>query len=244
MKSLVDIRYGEADMNLLDMFLPDNDTSTVYIYIHGGGIEGGSRKMGEKTPIYYTDRGIAFASIEYRMYPNAKFPEYIIDCANAVKYIQDNFNFKNIFIGGSSAGGYLSMMLYFNKEYLRQANIDTSLIKGYVFDAGQPTSHFNYLRYDKKVDGRCVLVDEGAPIFFLRKDFTPDEPHVFFICSERDMTNRLNQTNTLVTAMKQFKFPVERLLFKVYMNETHCSYCQKDYYLEDTYNFIKNALGE
>ncbi len=238
-----DIKYASYKENLLDLFLPDESASTVYIYIHGGGIEGGSYKIGNKLPDFYTSCGIAFASIEYRLYPNAKFPEYIIDCANAVKYIQDNYDFENIIIGGSSAGGYISMMLFFNKQYFIDAAVNTSKIKGYIFDAGQPTSHFNYLRFDKKVDSRSVMIDEGAPIFYLREDYPPCQPHVFFICAENDMTNRVNQTNVLITAMKQFKFPTEKLFYKIYENETHCSYLTKELYLNDTYNFIKNALG-
>ena len=239
----LDIKYAEPKECLLDVYLPNNSSSApVYVYFHGGGIEGGSRNIGKKIPEYFTNNGIIFVSVEYRMYPEAKFPEYIIDCANAVKFIINKFKNSKIIVGGSSAGAYLAMMLYFDKKYF--ADIDTSCIKGYIFDAGQPTSHFNYLKYDKKVDPRCVLIDEGAPLYYLRSNFSQEEPHLFFISSEHDMTNRLNQHHVLLTAMKQFKFPEEKLLFKVYENESHCSYLNKDFFLKDSLNFINKATGE
>ncbi len=242
MISLLDIKYSEHEKCLLDIFLPPSaENSPVYVYFHGGGIEGGSRKIDAKIPEFFTDNGIVFVSVEYRMYPEAKFPEYIIDCANAVKFVMEKYASSKIIIGGSSAGAYLAMMLYFDKKYLK--DLDTSRISCYIFDAGQPTSHFNYLKYDKKIDPRCVLIDEGAPIYYLREDFSQNEPYLFFISSEHDMTNRLNQHHVLLTAMKQFKFPEEKLLFKVYENESHCSYDSKDFYLWDSLNFIKKALG-
>ena len=243
MNSILDIKYAENEKNLLDIFTPENvENAPVYIFFHGGGIVEGSRKISSKIPEFYCNNGIIFVSVEYRMYPDAKFPEYIIDCANAVKFISEKFNSSKIIIGGSSAGAYLAMMLYFNKEYLK--NIDLSRIVGYIFNAGQPTSHFSYLKYDKKVDSRCVLVDEAAPIYYLRENFSENEPHLFFICAEHDMTNRVNQHHVLLTLMKQFKFPEDKLSFKIYENETHCSYDCKDYYLNDCISFIKKSLGE
>lgn len=243
MNSFLDIKYAEHEMCVLDIYMPENyESAPVYIFFHGGGIVEGSRKIGTKVPEYYCNNGIAFVSVEYRMYPDAKFPEYIIDCANAVKYIMDNYNFSKVFIGGSSAGAYIAMMLYFNKAYLK--NVDLSRIAGYIFNAGQPTSHFNYLNFDKKVDGRCVLIDEGAPLYYLRESFKEDEPYLLFICAENDMTNRVNQHHVLLTAMKQFNFPQEKITFKIYAGEHHCSYDAKDYYLQDCISFIKKALGE
>ncbi len=243
MQQIFDVKYAAPEKCLLDIYTPENvQKPPVYVYFHGGGIVEGSRKIGNKTPEFYCNNGIAFVSVEYRMYPDAKFPEYIIDCANAVKFIMDNYDFGKVIIGGSSAGGYLSMMLYFNKEYLN--DVDTSRIAGYIFNAGQPTSHFSYLKFDKKVDSRCVLIDEGAPIYYLRENFSEEEPYLFFICAERDMTNRVNQHHVLLTAMKQFKFPEDKLLFKIYENETHCSYDYKDYYLNDCLDFIQKSLGE
>lgn len=243
MNSFLDIKYADREKCFLDIYTPENcENVPVYIFFHGGGIVEGSRKIGTKVPEFYCNNGIAFVSVEYRMYPDAKFPDYIIDCADAVKYIMENYSFGKVFIGGSSAGAYLAMMLYFNKEYLK--NVDTSSIAGYIFNAGQPTSHFSYLKYDKKVDSRCVLVDEAAPIYYLRENFKEDEPYLFFICAENDMTNRVNQHHVLLTAMKQFKFPQEKISFKVYAGESHCSYDAKDYYLKDCVCFIKRALGE
>ena len=45
-------------------------------------------------------------------------------------------NYKKVVIGGTSAGAYLAMMLYFDKRYLSKHNIDSESVSGYIFDAG------------------------------------------------------------------------------------------------------------
>lgn len=50
------------------------------------------------------------------------------------------------FHGGSSAGGYISQMLCFDKTWLSKHGIKATDISGFIHDAGQPTCHFNVLR--------------------------------------------------------------------------------------------------
>ena len=71
MKVIQDIFYtNEKDLNRsLDIYLPDCESFPVFVYFHGGGIEGGSKDMGEQIPKELTDNGICFVSAEYRMYP-------------------------------------------------------------------------------------------------------------------------------------------------------------------------------
>ena len=83
-----DIEYEE---NLyLDLFLPESERFDLFVYFHGGGLEYGSRKGMDVFANTLTKSNIATASVEYRMYPNAKFPEFIQDCALAVRWLKDN----------------------------------------------------------------------------------------------------------------------------------------------------------
>ena len=113
-------------------------------------------------------KGVAVVSANYRMYSEAKYPEFINDSAAAIAWTMKNIKEYgeplSFFIGGSSAGGYLSEMLCFDKKYLAQYGIDSDLINGYIHDAGQPIVHFNVLRA-RGIDSRRVIIDEAAPIF-------------------------------------------------------------------------------
>jgi len=239
---LRDIPYGEEKAQVLDLFLPEQaEKMPIYIYFHGGGLGGGSKNhygyMGE----YFNQHGIAFASVEYRMYPNAKYPDYIDDCASAVRYIYDNYSDKlsYITVGGSSAGGYLTMMLYFDKHYLK--DIPEEFIRGYVFDAGQPTTHFNLLATERKVDGRRIVVDEAAPIYYLDKPFEGYMPQILITCCDHDMVNRMEQNRMLYIGMLHFGYDKEKIQFICYENEKHCAYVNKDFYLEDVLALIKRS---
>ncbi len=227
----------ELELNL-ELYLPDAENPPLLIYIHGGGIEAGSRHDMKESFIKMAEHGYAVASPDYRMYPKAKFPEFIEDCAKCVDFMlhECEFKFSKTFIGGSSAGSYLSMMLLFDKSYLARYNLDPMDFDGWILDAGQPTVHFNVLR-ERGLDSRLVRLDEAAPLWHISENFKPTRedgkfPMVLNISSSNDMTCRLEQLKLLNAAMLQFGWPASRLHF-VYMNGySHCGYIHSDMYRE------------
>ena len=83
-----DIYYSHTrdSAHMLDLCLPDGEPTALLLYFHGGGFVEGSRDL---TPMTHfaedmTDAGIAVASVEYRMYPSAKYPDFIEDAAEAM----------------------------------------------------------------------------------------------------------------------------------------------------------------
>ena len=236
MKLIENIKYGNDNPSqLIDLYLPDNvvDGETpVFVYFHGGGIEKGSRKSLGVLCEYLTAHGVAVASADYIMFPEAKYPQFIEDCALAVAWAKNNLcdggeygRFGKLFVGGSSAGGYLSMMLCFDGKYLGKHGIDPIDIDGYVHDAGQPTAHFNVLKYSG-IDPRRIIVDESAPLYHFgkAKELAP----MIFIVSDGDMENRYEQTMLVKSTLKHFRYDESRIRLKV-MRGSHCHYvCQKD----------------
>lgn len=226
MKVYEDIVYKKtgSDECILDIYLPDADIFPLFIYFHGGGLEGGSRKKYGFCKAL-AEKGIAVLSADYRMYPTAVFPDFIKDAAAAVAWAHNNMHaygkVTNIFVGGSSAGAYLSQMLCFDKKYLAVYGIDPDSLGGYVHDAGQPTTHFNVLR-ERGVDTRRVIIDEAAPIYHIteNRDYAPMQ----IIVSDDDMQNRLEQTYLLISTLKHFEYNEDKLDFRVMENSAHCSY--------------------
>ncbi len=234
----------------LDLYLPDarNGQIPLFVSVHGGGlVEGDKGGEGrEKLARSLTESGVAMASVNYRMYPEAKFPEFIQDVANATGFLLNQYGFLgNVAIGGESAGGYITQMLYFNKEYLQSAGVDLSQVKAFVMDAGQPTTHFNVLNFERKLDGRAVVIDEAAALYYLREEYKQPEkePYVAIFAADRDMVNRLEQNKMLETAMLHFGFPREKLLFHVFENYFHCAYTCDDIYIQMVTDFLKQAFG-
>ena len=230
MKKIRNVQYSVIGhpSQVLDLYRPDSDTFSVFIYFHGGGLEAGDKERAALFAEYLTQRNIAVVSANYRMYPTAVYPEFIRDAAAAVAW-----TFKNIgnygtctkfYVGGSSAGGYLSMMLCFDKSYLAPYKIDPVNIDGFIHDAGQPTAHFNVLR-EKGIDSRRVIIDETAPLYHIGRE-TEYAP-MLFIVSDNDMENRYEQTMLLLSTMKHFRYDESRIALKV-MHGRHCQYCREN----------------
>lgn len=226
MKTISNIPYSDIGhpAQMLDLYLPDCEEFPVFIYFHGGGLEAGSKEYVELAETL-TAQNIALVSANYRMYPTAVFPEFIRDAAAAVAWTYKNINnygkCTKFYVGGSSAGGYISMMLCFNKAYLAPYGINPADIDGFIHDAGQPTSHFNVLR-EKGIDSRRVIVDETAPMYFIGLE--PEYAPMLFIVSDHDMENRYEQTMLMLSTLKHFRYDESKIALKV-MHGNHCHYC-------------------
>lgn len=226
MKTLENIAYQtQNEAQKLDVYLPVGKVEAVFLYLHGGGIEGGDKKSGARFAPYLTARGVATVSANYRMYPDAKYPEFIRDVAQAVawthNYMKTELHCNTLYVGGSSAGGYLTMMLCFDKTYLAEVGLDNSAIAGYLHDAGQPTAHFNVLKH-AGIDPRRIIVDESAPLYHMGCDEA--YPKMRFIVSDNDMRNRLEQTMLVLSTLAHFG---HKNFDHVLMNGRHCAYLGK-----------------
>jgi len=254
MNNIFDIVYDEQhpDTCMLDMYLPNTDKPCpVLIYFHGGGLKSGSRKT--KVINGLVKDGIAVISVDYRMYPDARFPDFLEDAAKAYSWAANyrcgNFYFNEFYLGGSSAGAYISMMLYFDSRYLSKYNISPNSITGCIFDAGQPTTHFNVLR-ERGEDSRTIRIDEAAPIYFINKTIeSPDNtPRFLILAADNDMPCRLEQTKLLLKTMEIFGYDMNRVTFKLMQGYSHCKYISaKDengeyMYLKILREFILNTF--
>ncbi len=223
MKILENITYGKkSSAQKLDVYLPDSEVHHVFVYFHGGGIEAGDKSSATRFAPYLTERGVAVISANYRLYPDAKYPEFICDAAKAVAWASDyarrELGCDKIYVGGSSAGGYLTMMLCFDRRYLEKEGLDNSAIAGYFHDAGQPTAHFNVLKHEG-IDPKRIIVDETAPLYFIGME--AQYPPMRFIVSDNDMKNRYEQTMLVLSTLNHFGYENFDHVLK---NGKHCAY--------------------
>lgn len=129
-----DIRYGDAERNLLDIYLPDcNEPTPLVIYIHGGGFTSGDKRSG------HTFQGdnireslqncVAFATINYTLLsipsPDADLNDEpdqggvlpsLQDAARALQFMRYhyedlNLDMENVASYGESAGAGASLWL-------------------------------------------------------------------------------------------------------------------------------------
>ena len=122
-RKYLDIPYaGDSKRQCFDLYLPQDGEGPfpLLIHIHGGGFAFGD-KRDDHLDAYLKalERGMAVASVEYRVSGEAPFPAAVLDCRQAVRVIRqraEEFQIdpERIAVIGGSAGGNLAAMLGMN----------------------------------------------------------------------------------------------------------------------------------
>ena len=111
-----DLKYGPAERNQLDVFMPQATTSgrPVLIFVHGGAFIRGSKRMPD-SPFYDNimlwaiKNGFIGVNINYRLAPQFPWPAGAEDIAAAVKWVSEEIGERGgdpsrIYLMGHSAG--------------------------------------------------------------------------------------------------------------------------------------------
>ena len=77
-----------------------------------------------------------------------------------------------VFVSGHSAGGYLTLMLAMDKQYLNRFGVDADKIAAYLPISGQTVTHFT-IRKERGLPDGIPVVDEYAPVNKARRDTPP-----------------------------------------------------------------------
>lgn len=226
MKQFLDVAYGTDEKQKLDIYLPDAEAFPVFLYLHYGGFTGGDKSNAVYQPFiqHLTSRGIGVVSMNFRLYPQAKYPDFLEDAAQAVawafEHLKEYGNVEKIYLGGSSSGGYASMMLCFDRSWLGKYGISPLDLAGFVHDSGQPTTHFNVLK-ERGMDTKRVVIDESAPIYHVGVDEV--YPRMLIIVAEQDRRNRNEQNALLLSTLRHFGHEEDKVGYLV-MPGKHVSY--------------------
>jgi len=158
----------------LDVYAPAKQRPfPTLVWFHGGGLTAGERFI----PLPLRNQGIAVVAVNYRLSPGAKSPAYIEDAAAAIawtfKHIADyGGSADQIFVGGHSAGAYLSLMTGLDPKWLAAHGIDAQRIAGLIPLSPQTITHFA-IRDERGIDELQPIVDDMAPLFHVRRDAPP-----------------------------------------------------------------------
>ncbi len=120
-----DQRYGQHAANKLDVYQPKEPAKGTIVFFYGG-CWGACSTFGKQSYRFVaqtlTSQGYRVVIPDYRHYPEVLFPDMMIDSANALKWVIDEFHPKDkkppLFLMGHSAGGHLAAMLTVNEKYL------------------------------------------------------------------------------------------------------------------------------
>ncbi|PJJ48218.1 acetyl esterase/lipase [Mumia flava] len=111
------LEYARRDTGplVLDLHRPHASAPVpVVVWLHGGGWFTGDRELAPD-PRHLTERGIAMASIEYRLSGDALFPAQLHDVRAAIRWFRAHagelgLDGDRIALWGASAGGHLAAL--------------------------------------------------------------------------------------------------------------------------------------
>lgn len=114
---LRDTSYGSHDRHVLDVYTPKSEAVAlrpIVLYVHGGGFVAGSKgddtsPFGPNIGAWAARSGFVGATMNYRLAPEATWPDGADDITAAVRWLQENCaqfggDFESIVIVGQSAG--------------------------------------------------------------------------------------------------------------------------------------------
>src|SRR5580692_2852779 len=114
-----DIAYGPDPRQKLDLYRPDtpraDDKAVIFFY-------GGSWDSGRKSDYLFVAQALCASGYivvipDYRIYPEVRFPAFVEDGAQAVRWASDRVGSGRLFVMGHSAGAHIALMLMTNTPY-------------------------------------------------------------------------------------------------------------------------------
>jgi len=119
-----DVAYATGPRHGLDVYAPaDARNAPVAVFLYGGGWTGGAKGEYGFVGATLAARGIITVIPDYRLYPGARYPTFIEDCAAAVAWARRHARLfggdpRKLFLIGHSAGAYNAMMLALDPVWL------------------------------------------------------------------------------------------------------------------------------
>ena len=134
--------YGETERQRLDIYTPikPNNTQTIVMFLYGGSWRSGERGHYRFVAQPFAAAGFTTVVPDYRIYPKARFPDFVEDAAAAIAWVQrvmvKDAAEPRILLIGHSAGAHIAALLALDKRYLAARGLSPKILKGWVGLAG------------------------------------------------------------------------------------------------------------
>ena len=102
------------------------------IFFYGGSWDSGSKGDYLFVAQALTASGYTVIIPDYRLYPEVRFPAFVQDGAQAVRWASDRVGSDKLFVMGHSAGAHIALLLMTNTPYLAAAGVDRMKLRGVI----------------------------------------------------------------------------------------------------------------
>lgn len=205
-----DIAYGPDPRHRLDLYEPRkvNRDLPVLLFIYGGGWDSGDKSDYRFAGRAFASMGFLTAIADYRLVPEAHYPDFLDDCAAAAQWLighagQFSGDARNLFLAGHSAGAYNAVMLALTADRLGAPDL-SERIKGVVGISGP----YDFYPFDVPASiaafSRAEKPELTQPVNVVR----PDAPPMFLGHGTSDKLVYPRNTVALARALRGAGVPV------------------------------------
>ncbi len=196
-----DISYGPLDRQKLDIYKAQEPKANtpVLIFIHGGSWSEGRKDIYKFLAEGFTSEGYDIVVPNYRLYPNALYPQMIEDTAKAVAFTAKQYPDRPLVLMGHSAGAYNALMIGLNKDFLLAENIAVCERISGIVSLASPTG-----AYELKEEPYITIFPDrfqknDAPLAYANAS----SPRLFLMNGADDTTVGPKNAQKLAAAVKQ-----------------------------------------
>ena len=198
------VAYADGPRKKLDVYVPKNPEgpAPVVFFIYGGGWKNGDRADYAFVGQALASRGFVTVIADYRLVPEVKYPEFLEDNAQALRWVQDNIatyggDTARLFIAGHSAGAYGAVMIGLDRSFFREYGI-TMPVRGIAALSG-PYDFYPF-EYDevRVAFGEAPNPEGTQPVNLV----TPESPPMYLASGTTDPIVRVENTVTLAQKLK------------------------------------------
>jgi len=204
--------YGAAPRQRLDVYAPRGATgrAPVAVFFYGGSWDSGRRQDYGWVGRAMASRGFVTVVADYRIYPEVRYPGFLEDGAQAVKWAVDHAREyggdpSRIVLAGHSAGAYNAVMLGLDSRYLRAAGVDPAAVKAVAGVAGP----YDFVPFDDPIAKRIFGKTDDPPATQPMAYVTKDSPAAFLATGDADTLVYPRNTTALAKKLREAGVPVE-----------------------------------
>lgn len=204
--------YGAGPRQLLDVYAPRRarGRAPVAVFFYGGSWDSGRRQDYNWVGRALASRGFVAVVADYRLYPEVKYPGFLEDGAQAVRWAADNAaryggDVERIVLVGHSAGAYNAVMLGLDRRYLSAAGVDPARVRAIAGLSGP--YDFLPIRSDitARIFGEAPDLPSTQPLTFAG----PQSPPAFLATGDADSMVWPKNTIALAKKLREAGVPVE-----------------------------------
>lgn len=211
------LAYAPGERHMLDIYQPAGGAAgaPVIVFFFGGNWVSGSRGDYAFVGQALAARGFVVVIPDYRLYPQVRYPDFLIDAAQAVAWTGREIagyggDPARIFVMGHSAGAYNAAMLALDARWLGKQGGKPQALRGWIGLAGpydflpiqnpttRPVFHFPDTPPDSQPLGHAGA---GAP------------PALLIAAKSDALVNPARNTGAMADRLRAAQVPVRELYY-------------------------------